>query len=70
MSRCLVLNSRSHLLYCLQEKHNPMSNFHLENMAICGSNLFVAGTETTGVTLRYSMLLLMKHPEVQGTAML
>lgn len=45
-----------------------MSEFDLENLAICGSNLFVAGTETTSSTLRYGLLLLMKHPEVEGTA--
>ncbi|XP_045710121.1 cytochrome P450 2C44-like isoform X2 [Phyllostomus hastatus] len=49
-----------------QEKHNPMSDFHLENLAFCGSNLFVGGTETISSTLRYSILLLMKHPEVQA----
>lgn len=45
-----------------------MSEFDLENLAVCGSNLFVAGTETTSSTLRYGLLLLMKHPEVEGTA--
>lgn len=45
-----------------------MSEFDLENLAICGSNLFVAGTETTSSTMRYGLLLLMKHPEVEGTA--
>ncbi|KAM5320642.1 cytochrome P450 2C23-like isoform 2-T2 [Glossophaga mutica] len=49
-----------------QEKHNPMSDFHLENLVICGSNLFVGGTETTASTLRFSILLLMRHPEVQA----
>ena len=51
----------------LQEKHNLKSDFDLENLAICGSNLFTAGTETTSTTLRFGLLLLVKHPEVQGT---
>ncbi|KAF6317065.1 hypothetical protein mRhiFer1_003603 [Rhinolophus ferrumequinum] len=49
-----------------QEKHNPVSEFNLENLAICGSNLFTAGTQTTGITLKYGLLLLMKHPEVKA----
>lgn len=49
-----------------EEKHNLKSDFDLENLAICGSNLFTAGTETTSSTLRFGLLLLVKHPEVQA----
>ncbi|XP_076981845.1 cytochrome P450 2C23-like isoform X2 [Tamandua tetradactyla] len=49
-----------------QEKHNPESEFDLENLATCGSNLFAAGTETTSSTLIFGLLLLMKHPEVEA----
>ncbi|XP_048194611.1 cytochrome P450 2C3-like isoform X2 [Perognathus longimembris pacificus] len=47
-----------------KEKHNQQSEFTMDNLAITVWDLFIAGTETITSTLLFSLLILMKHPEV------
>ncbi|XP_069799512.1 cytochrome P450 2A10-like [Dendropsophus ebraccatus] len=47
-----------------KEKNNPKSEFHLTNLVNSTLQIFFAGVDTISTTLTYSLLLLMKHPNV------
>ncbi|XP_016075357.1 PREDICTED: cytochrome P450 2C21-like isoform X1 [Miniopterus natalensis] len=47
-----------------KEKHNKQTAFTMDNLITTLWDIFNAGTETTSTTLKYGLLLLLKHPEV------
>ncbi|XP_063771252.1 cytochrome P450 2C5-like isoform X2 [Pseudophryne corroboree] len=48
-----------------EEKPSPELYFTNENLIELVTDLFVAGVETTSTTLRWSLLLMMKYPQIQ-----
>ncbi|KAM4840171.1 cytochrome P450 2C5-like isoform 2-T2 [Urocitellus parryii] len=52
------------LIKMAQEKDNQGLEYTYDNLVTAAFDLFGAGTETTSTTLRYALLLLLKHPQV------
>ncbi|KAM4695581.1 cytochrome P450 2C19-like [Rhinophrynus dorsalis] len=48
-----------------QEKDEPQSEFQIAGAIYTTIDLFGAGTETVSTTLRYGLMVLLKHPEVE-----
>ncbi|XP_051987311.1 cytochrome P450 2K1-like isoform X2 [Xyrauchen texanus] len=49
----------------IEDSGENASHFHDQNLLITVSNLFVAGTDTTGTTLRWGLLFMAKYPNIQ-----
>ncbi|XP_038842364.1 cytochrome P450 2K1-like [Salvelinus namaycush] len=49
----------------LEESGNKNSHYHDNNLISSVANLFSAGTDTTGTTLRWALMLMAKYPLIQ-----
>ncbi|XP_063298157.1 cytochrome P450 2K1-like [Pelobates fuscus] len=48
-----------------EEENNPKTYYHNVNLMSLIRNLFAAGMDTTAMTLRWGLLLMLKHPDIQ-----
>uniref|UniRef100_A0A8C5QWA6 unspecific monooxygenase n=1 Tax=Leptobrachium leishanense TaxID=445787 RepID=A0A8C5QWA6_9ANUR len=48
-----------------QEKSIPETEFHMTAIISTTFDMFFAGTETVSTTLRYGLMILLKHPDVE-----
>ncbi|KAG7261806.1 hypothetical protein CRUP_037412, partial [Coryphaenoides rupestris] len=65
MPRCIV-DSFLVQKNLLEESGIMDSQYHEDNLLYCVTNLFAAGTDTTGHTLSWSLLFMAKYPHIQG----
>ncbi|XP_067427295.1 cytochrome P450 2K1-like isoform X2 [Thunnus thynnus] len=49
----------------LEDAENKDSCYNTQNLLSTVSNIFAAGTDTTGTTLRWALLLMVKYPDIQ-----
>lgn len=49
----------------LEESGVQNSHYHDNNLIFCVTNMFAAGTDTTGTTIRWGLLLMAKYPYIQ-----
>ncbi|XP_036447047.1 LOW QUALITY PROTEIN: cytochrome P450 2B2-like [Colossoma macropomum] len=55
----------AYLIQMTKQEAKEDSTFHVENMMMSVLDLFVAGTETAATTLRWGLIYMMDHPDVQ-----
>ncbi|XP_054838792.1 cytochrome P450 2J2-like [Eublepharis macularius] len=54
-----------YLFQMKKSKDDPNSTYNEDNLTQCIFDLFIAGTETTSLTLQWALLLMANHPDIQ-----
>ncbi|XP_054840236.1 cytochrome P450 2J2-like [Eublepharis macularius] len=54
-----------YLFQMKKNKNDPNSTYNEDNLTQCIFDLFIAGTETTSLTLQWALLLMANHPDIQ-----
>ncbi|XP_072552138.1 cytochrome P450 2J4-like isoform X2 [Salminus brasiliensis] len=55
----------AYMVEMTKKEANEESTFHEENMVLSTVDLFLAGTDTTGTSLRWGLIYIMDNPDVQ-----
>ncbi|KAL7863957.1 hypothetical protein AOLI_G00153770 [Acnodon oligacanthus] len=55
----------AYLIEMAKQESKENSTFHEENLIMSVADLFFAGTDTTATTLRWGLIFMMDHPDVQ-----
>ncbi|XP_066529429.1 cytochrome P450 2J2-like [Hoplias malabaricus] len=55
----------AYLVEMTKQESNEDSTFHEQNLVMSTSDLFGAGTDTTATTIRWGLIYMMNHPEIQ-----
>ncbi|XP_073679045.1 cytochrome P450 2B4-like [Garra rufa] len=55
----------AYLLEMEKQKSSEDSTFHEDNMVMSVCDLFLAGTDTTGTTIRWGLIFLIENPDIQ-----
>ncbi|XP_036447059.1 cytochrome P450 2B4-like [Colossoma macropomum] len=55
----------TYLVEMTKQESKEDSTFHEDNMIMSTADLFLAGTDTTATTLRWGLIYMMDHPDVQ-----
>ncbi|KAM6963011.1 cytochrome P450 2J2-like [Aplochiton taeniatus] len=55
----------TYLIEMENHKEEPEEGFDEANLVLCSLDMFLAGTETTSMTLQWALIFLIKHPHIQ-----